>query len=199
MKLVTPLDRNSLFGIPMALEEGKFSLGGPYELIELLQEPEQYGDEEIDWRLVQITDADGVSLRSAQIDIAAKFCSMAPGAWPGDRTRVSQKLRYIYRKTPDSAIDGVVTLTVSYLLHGIYSKFSVGSEKIITNVYVKAASRGRGIARILLAEVLGDIPDVKVYPQFSKDGARLFGFDGHGKRAGFGKMLAHPPPNGGPE
>ncbi|WP_408580600.1 N-acetyltransferase [Burkholderia cepacia] len=50
------------------------------------------------------------------------------------------------------------------------------------------SSRGRGIARILLAEVLDDAPDVRVHPQFSDDGAKPFGFDKTGRRSSYEKL-----------
>ena len=183
MKFVTPLDRNSLIEIPTALE-GKFYLGGPYELVELLQEPEVYGDEDIDWRKIQIIDTNGAPMRSVQVDVACSHCHANSSVCPGFPTEVTQKIRYIYREKYNATIEGAVILEVTYQIKGVREKFSVESKKVIHSVYVKASSRGRGIARILLAEVVSDAPDVKVHPQFSEDGARLFGFDKHGKRSG---------------
>lgn len=181
MKLVTPLDRQSLIGIPSALK-GKFYLGGPYELDELLREPEEYGDEDIDWRKIQIAQVNGVHMRSAQVDVACGKHHAKPSEWPGFPTHVSYALRYLYRDEANSAILGVLKLKVSHEIHGIRKRFEVGCEKVIQSVYVKPSSRGRGIARVLLAEVLSDAPDVSVHPQFSEDGARLFGFDRLGNR-----------------
>jgi len=80
MKVCTPLDREDLNNIPTACE-GKFYLGGPYELLELLQEPEQYGDEDIDWRDIQISGGIGVETGSARIEVAGGFCKMNSCVW----------------------------------------------------------------------------------------------------------------------
>lgn len=181
MKVCAPLDRMRLHSIPTALD-GKFYMGGPYELPELLKEPEQYGDEDIDWRDIQISGGGGVNAGSVRIEVASGFCQMNSCVWPGQEARITQNLRYLYRERPNATIEGAVTVEVSYLLPGVRQKFTVQGESVIHSVYVKASSRGRGIARILLAELLDDLPNVKVHPQFSEDGARLFGFDRNGKR-----------------
>ncbi|WP_232451991.1 N-acetyltransferase [Burkholderia ubonensis] len=181
MKVVTPLDRRSLIAIPPALE-GKFYLGGPYEFGELLREPDEYGDEVVDWRKIQIAQANGVHMRSAHVDVACGQHKARSSEWPGLPTRVSYELRYLYRDDANSAITGVVELKVAHEIHGMPKRFEVGCKKVIHTVYVEPSSRGRGIARVLLAEVLCDAPDACVHPQFSQDGARLFGFDQFGKR-----------------
>jgi GNAT superfamily N-acetyltransferase len=181
VKVCTPLDREGLNSIPTACE-GKFYIGGPYELFELLQEPEQYGDEGIDWRDIQISGGIGVKTGSARIEVASGFCKMNSCVWPGQEARITQKLRYLYRENPNAIIEGAVTVEISYLLPGVSRRFAVQRESVIHSIYVNPSSRGRGIARILLAEVLDDAPNVKVHPQFSEDGARLFGFDKSGKR-----------------
>ncbi|TYK74145.1 GNAT family N-acetyltransferase [Comamonas sp. Z1] len=181
MKLVTPLDRLTVSRIPSALE-GKFYLGGPYEFAEMLREPDEYGDEEIDWRKVQIAPVNGVQMRSAQVDVTCGHHHVKPGAWPGDPAQVSYSMRYLYRDEFNSPILGVVQLKVAHEVHGVRKGFKTQCRKAIHAVYVKPSSQGMGIARILLSEVLDDAPDVCVHPQFSEDGARLFGFDLNGSR-----------------
>ncbi|WP_175958387.1 GNAT family N-acetyltransferase [Burkholderia sp. BCC0405] len=181
MKVVTPLDRQSIIAIPSALE-GKFYLGGPYELGELLREPDEYGDEGIDWRIIEIAQANGVQMRSACVDVACGSHTASVSEWPGIPTCVRYALRYLYRDDANSPITGVVELKVVHEIHGVQKRFEVGCKKVIHTVYVEPSSRGRGIARVLLAEVLSDAPDACVHPQFSEDGARLFGFDQFGNR-----------------
>lgn len=181
MKLVTPLDRQALIAIPSALP-GKFWLGGPYKLADILREPEDYGDEDIDWRQIQIVQAHGVEMHSCWVDVTSSRHHARPSEWPAMPTYVSYKLRYLYRDEPSSTILGVVQLEVSHDIHGPSKHFAVLCTKVIQSVYVAPESRGRGIARVLLAEVLADAPDVTVHPQFSEEGAKLFGFDLQGKR-----------------
>ncbi|WP_080421485.1 GNAT family N-acetyltransferase [Burkholderia ubonensis] len=187
MKVVTPLDRVSLAAIPSALP-GKFYKGGPYELDELLREPEEYGDEEIDWRPIQIADAHNVPMRIAHVEVACSRHQANTCDSPGLGTRVEYVLRYLYREDAKSAITGVVQLKISHRIHGLQRLFEVDCEKVIQTVYVARSSRGRGIARVLLAEVLDDAPDVRVHPQFSDDGAKLFGFDKTGRRSSYEKV-----------
>ncbi len=167
MRLVKPLDRQSLIRIPSALE-GKFYLGGPYEFDSLLREPGLFGDEDVDWRPIHVASG----LHDAKV-----------AEWPGFPTEVRYRLRYLYRDSPGSAILGVVELKVSHKVLGVQNRFATECTKVIHTVYVTPSSRGKGIARILLAEVLSDAPDVHVHPQFSEEGARLFGFDLYGNRA----------------
>lgn len=185
--MVTPLDRVSLAAIPSALP-GKFYKGGPYELGDLLREPQEYGDEEIDWRPVQIANADNVPMRTAHIDVACSRHQTNASDSPAFATRVAYVLRYLYRDDVMSAIKGVVQLKISHKIHGLQRRFEVDCEKVIQTVYVAPGSRGRGIARVLLAEVLDDAPDVRVHPQFSDDGAKLFGFDKTGSRRSYNQV-----------
>lgn len=181
MKLVTALDRLAVSRIPSALA-GKFYLGGPYEFEEMLREPEEYGDEDIDWRSVQIAPVNGVKKRFAQVVITCGHHHVKPGVWAGDPARVSYSMRYLYRDEFNLPILGVVQLKVEHEVHGVRKGFKTQCKKTIHAVYVKPSSQGMGIARILLSEVLGDAPDVCVHPQFSEDGARLFGFALNGRR-----------------
>lgn len=181
MKLVTPLDRLAISRIPSALE-GRFYLGGPFVFDEMLREPEEYGDEDIDWRKVQIAPVNGVQMRSAQVDVTCGHHHVKPGVWSGGPTHVSYSMRYLYRDEFSSPILGVVQLEVEHDVHGVRKGFKTQCKKAIHAVYVKPSSQGMGIARILLSEVLDDAPDVCVHPQFSEDGARLFGFDLNGRR-----------------
>ncbi|WP_028224967.1 MULTISPECIES: GNAT family N-acetyltransferase [Paraburkholderia] len=182
MRLVKPLDRQSLIRIPSALE-GKFYLGGPYEFDSLLREPGLFGDEDVDWRPIQIAQPNGEPVRLAQVDVASGLHDAKVAEWPGFPTEVRYRLRYLYRDSPGSAILGVVELKVSHKVLGVQNRFATECTKVIHTVYVTPSSRGKGIARILLAEVLSDAPDVHVHPQFSEEGARLFGFDLYGNRA----------------
>ncbi len=181
MRLVAPLDRQSLMRIPSALE-GKFYLGGPYEFDSLLREPDVFGDEDVDWRPIQIVQVNDEQVRSAQVDVACGLHRARAGEFPGLPTKVSYTLRYLFRDAPNSVIQGVVELKVSHSICGVRNRFVTECTKVIHAVYVNPSSRGRGIARVLLSEVLSDAPDVMVHPQFSEDGARLFGFDLQGNR-----------------
>ena len=181
MKFVTPLDRQDVIRIPSALE-GKFYLGGPYEFDELFREPEEYGDKQIDCRKVQIAEANGVQMHSAHVDVTCGQHSVKPCRWPGWPSHVSYAMRYIYRDNINSSILGVVQLTVTHEVHGVLNGFKTQCKKVIDTVCVKPSSQGKGIARVLLAVILDDAPDVCVHPQFSEDGARLFGFDLLGRR-----------------
>ncbi|WP_175858027.1 GNAT family N-acetyltransferase [Burkholderia anthina] len=181
MKVVTPLDQLALSSIPSALE-GKFYLGGPYDFDGLLREPEEYGDEDIDWRKIQIVQANGEHVGFAHVDVACGQQHANADAMPWSPARVSYTLRYLYREDANTAVKGVVELKISHEIHGIRKRFEVVCKKVIHTVYVEPSSRGKGIARVLLAEVLSDAPDACVHPQFSEDGARLFGFDRFGNR-----------------
>lgn len=179
--VVTPLAREVLARIPTSIE-GKFYLGGPYTFDDLLREPNKYGDEEIDWHSAQVKQVGGVQARSAQIDITCTHHRVKPGAWPGDPSRVDYAMRYLYREAINTEILGVVHLKVSHEVHGISQGFQTECKKVIQTIYVRPSCRGKGIARILLAVVLEAAPDVRVHPQFSVEGARLFGFDREGRR-----------------
>ena len=181
MKFVTPLDRQALVGIPSSLE-GKFNLGGPYKLDEMLREPDEYGDNYIDWRQLQIAQANGVHIRPAYVEVSSKQSGVQASNGPSFPANIYYTLRYLYRDQPSSSILGVVELKVTHEIRGVLNQFEFVCKTVIQNVYVKPDSRGRGIARILLAEVLSDAPDVRVHPHFSEDGARLFGFDRLGNR-----------------
>lgn len=179
--IVTPLDLQSLRSIPSSIE-GKFYLGGPYEFEGLLQEPDQYGDEEVELRSIHIAQPDVEQARHAYVAVAcgehfAQLCDS-----PLFPTKVEYELRYLYRDEAESEILGVVQVSVSHVIHGVRHRFVDQCRKVIKTVHVKPASRRRGIARILLAVVISDAPDALVHPQFSEDGARLFGFDRNGRR-----------------
>ncbi|KGG86200.1 hypothetical protein P245_21005 [Comamonas thiooxydans] len=181
MMFVTPLVREDLARIPTSIE-GKFYLGGPYTFDDLLREPDDYGDEEIDWHSAQIKQSGNVQARTAQIDITSAHHRVKPGAWPGGPSRVDYTMRYLYREAINTEILGVVLLKVSHEIHGVSKGFQTVCKKVIQSIYVRPSNQGRGIARILLAVVLEAAPDVCVHPQFSVEGARLFGFDREGRR-----------------
>lgn len=178
--MLRPLDRNSLARIPTV--EGKFYIGGPYTFEELLHEPNWETEEPIDFRSVQIAESKDVAIRSAFIEVTRKTFSKKVTILPNSSGQIKLETRYLFRRDQNLPIEGVVTLHVTYFLHGVSAKYAPACRKVIHEVYVKPASQGQGIARILLAVVLGDAPDVEVAPNFSAAGARLFGFDAYGKR-----------------
>lgn len=180
LKLIKPLDRHSLSQIPTSGE--KVQILGPYTFEELLQEPDHEVEMIVDYRDVPIEEAEGVSKNSAWIEVTRKSFSLKTPAFPDSPGEVTMKSRYLFRRDPASPIEGVVTLHVTYFLHGVRENYTAACKKVIHEVYVKPASQGQGIARILLAVVFNDAPDVMVSPHFSADGARLFGFDTLGKR-----------------
>lgn len=178
--MLKPLDQGALARIPTV--DGKFYIGGPYTFEELLEEPDEKTEITVDFRGVQVAESKGISISSAVIDVARKTFSGKVTICPDSSGRITLQTRYLFRRDWNLPIEGVVTLHVTYVLHGILDQYAMECKKVIHEVYVKPTSRGQGIARILLAEVLGDAPDVEVASQFSKDGARLFGFDAFGKR-----------------
>lgn len=180
LKLIKPLDRHSLSQIPTNGE--KVQILGPYTFEELLREPDYEGEMVVDYRDILIEESKGVSINSAWIEVTRKKFSLKSPVFPDSPGEVTMKSRYLLRRDHASPIEGVVTLHVTYFLHGVRENYTATCKKVIHEVYVKPASQGQGIARILLAVVLNDAPDVEVSPHFSADGARLFGFDTHRKR-----------------
>lgn len=183
---LTPLDDEALARIPSTLE-GSFWLVGAYELPELLLEPEKYGDKNThNYRVFNILSPN----RSAHSKASIEICSAKPAISHGaglPPLNVAYKLRYLYRDFSTDHILGTVLIKINHRILGIEENFISSCEKIIDAIYVDPSARRNGISRILLAAVLNDIPDIRVHPQFSEDGARLFGYDKNGRRAQFNK------------
>jgi GNAT superfamily N-acetyltransferase len=135
-----------------------------------------------DYRDIRIEKSKGASIDLASIEVTRKMSSKQISISLEGIGKTTIESRYLFRKSWGLPIEGVVTLHATYFLYGALEGYTATCEKVIHVVYVTPASQRRGIARILLAEVLSDAPDVKISPHFSADGARLFGFDMHRKR-----------------
>lgn len=180
MKLTIPLNRHTLSQIPTTGE--RVQILGPYTFEELLQEPDCEHEMIADYRDIQIENSKGVTIDLASIEVTRKMSSKQISISLEGIGKTTIESRYLFRRSLGSPIEGVVTLHATYFLYGALEGYTATCEKVIHVVYVTPASQRRGMARILLAEVLSDAPDVKISPHFSADGARLFGFDTHGKR-----------------
>jgi GNAT superfamily N-acetyltransferase len=178
--MLIPLDRESLARIPTP--DGKSYIAGPYTFEELLQEPDEKTEATVDFRYGSVAESEGVSISSAYIEVIRKTFSRNVTIGPDSSGRITLETRYVFRRDCNLPIEGAVTLHANYVLHGVLQKYATECKTVINSVYVTPASRGQGIARVILAEVLKDAPDAEVGPNFSKDGARLFGFDAFGKR-----------------
>jgi ribosomal protein S18 acetylase RimI-like enzyme len=179
VKLTRPLDHHALSQIPIIGE--RVQILGPYTFEELLQEPDHEQEVVVDYRNIQIEESKGASINVASIEVTRKKSSKKISISLEGIGKTTIESRYLFRKSWGLPIEGVVTLHATYLLYGALDGYTATCEKVIHVVYVTPASQRRGIARILLAEVLTDAPDVKISPHFSADGARLFGFDTHRK------------------
>jgi predicted GNAT family acetyltransferase len=178
--MLSLLDRNLLAQIPTV--DGKFYIGGPYTFEDLLQEPNEETEKTVDSRKLQLPESENILIRSGLIEVTRKIFSKKVTICPYSSGQITFETRYLFRPSGNCPIEGVVTLHVTYFLYGVLEKYASICKKVIHEVYVKPSSRGQGIARILLNEVLSDAPDVEVSPYFSADGARLFGFDALGNR-----------------
>jgi ribosomal protein S18 acetylase RimI-like enzyme len=180
LKLTRPLDHRSLTQIPTTGE--RFQILGPYTFEDLLQEPDHEHEVSVDYRNIRIDELKGTSIHKASIEVTRKTSSKQLSISLKGIGKTTIESRYLFRKSWGSPIEGVVTLHATYFLYGALEGYTATCEKVLHVVYVTPESQRRGIARILLAEVLSDAPDVKISPHFSRNGARLFGFDTHGKR-----------------
>jgi GNAT superfamily N-acetyltransferase len=180
LKLTKPLDRHALSQIPTTGE--RVQILGPYTFEELLEEPDYVNDVVVEYRNIRIEESKGISINSALIEVTRKRSFIETSISLEGIGEATIESKYLFRKSLSSPIEGVVTLHATYHLYSVPEGYTAACKQVIHVVYVTPASQRQGIARILLAEVLSDAPDVKVRPHFSKDGARLFGFDTYGKR-----------------
>lgn len=153
-----------LKAIPIESSYKRVYIGGPYDddLAKLLS-----GDSRCE---------DMVAVRDIEVGGFSWWLEITRGRAHGGPSSVELPGRYILSdadETPVAALEYLVKIAFAEP-----PRVDIDTvETVITGLFVAAAWRGHGLAKALVRELQKDANRVSVRPQFSPQGARLFGFD----------------------